>query len=171
MSGSGRSTSNEPLVVSWEARKTADMIRTINEHYRAAKLLCQKAESAPKGRRKLLLQLAKLNLMFAKAQLRDPSLRPKARLSADQCRAIAEALLAKEETALRGRWFAELAEIAERYDWPSSRTAPFQRLSKAERSAICNSSFSLCQRVFAPTATEQASLRQNTNEVLEWRKR
>jgi hypothetical protein len=44
MSGSGRSTSNEPLVVSWEARKTADMIRTINEHYRAAKLLCLSPE-------------------------------------------------------------------------------------------------------------------------------
>jgi hypothetical protein len=59
------------------------MIRTINEHYRAAKLLREKAESAPKARRKMLLQLAKLNLMLAKAQLRDPSLRPKARLSAD----------------------------------------------------------------------------------------
>jgi hypothetical protein len=144
------------------------MIRTINEHYRAAKLLRQKAESAPKGKRKLLLQLAKVNLMFAKAQLRDPSLRPKTRLSADQCRAIAEVLLAKEETALRGRWFADLAEIAERYDWPSSGTAPYQLLSKAEWSAICNSSFSLNQRVFAPylTATEQASLRQSLKEAL-----
>jgi hypothetical protein len=101
------------------------MIRTINEHYRTAKSLRQKTELAPKERRKLLLQLAKVNLMFAQAQLRDPSLRPKARLSTDQYRAIAEVLLAKAETALRGRRFAELAEIAECYDWPSSCTAPF----------------------------------------------
>jgi hypothetical protein len=71
------------------------MIRTINEHYRTAKSLRQKAELAPKERRKLLLQLAKVNLMFAQAQLRDPSLRPKSRLSTDQYRAIAEVCLQK----------------------------------------------------------------------------
>jgi hypothetical protein len=27
----------------------------------------------------------------------------------------------------RGRWFAELAEIADRYAWPSSSTAPFRQ--------------------------------------------
>ncbi len=146
------------------------MIRTINEHYRAAKFLREKAETAPKERRTRLLQLARLNLMLAKAKLRDPSLQPRARPSADQCRAIAEHLLAKEETTARGRWFAELAEIAERYDWPSSSTAPFRLLTKEEVSAIWNGSFSLRQRVFAPylTATEQTALMQNANEALEW---
>jgi hypothetical protein len=66
------------------------MIRTINEHYRTAEFLREKAESAPKERRERLLQLARLNLMLAKAKLRDPSLRPRARPSADQCRTIVE---------------------------------------------------------------------------------
>jgi hypothetical protein len=41
------------------------MIRTINEHYRTAKFLREKAESAPRERRERLLQLARFNLMFA----------------------------------------------------------------------------------------------------------
>jgi hypothetical protein len=127
-----------------------NMIRTINELHRAAKRLRELAKSVPLERREKLLQLARGNLQLAKAQLRDLSLRPKSRLSADQYRAIAEFLLAKEETAKRGRWFAGMVETAKYLDWPSSCTAPFELLTKEEVSAIWNGSFSLRQRVFAP---------------------
>jgi hypothetical protein len=91
-------------------------------------------------------------------------------LSADQCRTIAEHLLASAETAARGRWFAELAETAEREDWPSSCTAPFHLLTKEESGAIWNGQSALRQRVFAPflTETERATLRRDARETAEY---
>ena len=52
------------------------MIRTINEHHRAAKRLFALAEQCRTHRRLRLLQLARLNLLLAKAQLENPALRP-----------------------------------------------------------------------------------------------
>ena len=145
------------------------MIRTIDEHYRAYKRLKELAAKAPIHRRGRLLQLAKLALTFATVQLRNPKHRPdpKRRLSVDQYRAIAEHLLANPETARRGRWFAGMAEIAEREDWPCSATAPFEVLTKEESSAIWNGSAALRQRVFAPflTASQQAALRKDMKEA------
>jgi hypothetical protein len=92
-------------------------------------------ERAPIHRRERLLKLARLGLKLAHAQLRDPSLRPDVSLtlSADQHRAIAEFLLANPETKKKGRWFAELVEIAERCDWPSCAVAPFRVLIRSDR--------------------------------------
>lgn len=53
------------------------MIRTINEHHRAAKRLFAGAEQCRTTRGRLrMLQLARLNLVLAKAQLENPALRP-----------------------------------------------------------------------------------------------
>ena len=53
------------------------MIRTINEHHRAAKRLFAAAEQCRTARGRLrMLQLARLNLLLAKAQLENPALRP-----------------------------------------------------------------------------------------------
>jgi hypothetical protein len=52
------------------------MIRTINEHHRAAKRLFVLAEKCRTHRRLRLLQLARLNLLLAKAKLEKPALRP-----------------------------------------------------------------------------------------------
>jgi hypothetical protein len=89
------------------------------------------------------------------------------RLSPDQCRAIADHLLGSAETAERGRWFAEMAETAEREDWPSSCSAPFQLLSREESAAIWVASFAMRQRVFAPllTKTERDSLSHEMKEA------
>ena len=83
------------------------------------------------------------------------------RLSADQCRAIAECLLVAADTADRGLHFAQMAEIAEREDWPCSATAPYQLLTREESGAIWNAPYWTRQRVFAPylTKTQQAALR------------
>jgi hypothetical protein len=52
------------------------MICTINEHHRAAKRLFALADKcSPQGRLRLL-QLARFNLLLAKAQLENPALRP-----------------------------------------------------------------------------------------------
>jgi hypothetical protein len=146
------------------------MIRTINEQYRAYKRLRDLAAKVQMRRRERLLQLARMVLALATAQLRDPEFRPKARLSADQYRAIAEYLLANPDTATRGRRFAGLAKIAEREDWPCSATGPFQVLTKEESSGIWNGPFALSQRVFAPylTASQQAALRKDLKEMTEW---
>jgi hypothetical protein len=92
------------------------------------------------------------------------------RLSADQCLAIAEYLLKTAETQARGRWFAELAKTAERGDWPSSCTAPFQLLTKEESAAIWMASPALRQRVFAPylTKTELEALRRRATQGAEF---
>jgi hypothetical protein len=53
------------------------MIRTINEHHRAAKRLFALAEQCRTyGNRLTLLQLARLNLWLAKAKLENSALRP-----------------------------------------------------------------------------------------------
>ena len=52
------------------------MIRTINEHHRAAKRLFALAEQCLTHRRLRLLQFARLNLLLAKAKLENPALRP-----------------------------------------------------------------------------------------------
>jgi hypothetical protein len=53
------------------------MARTINEHHRAAKRLFALAELCRTTRGRLrMLQLARLNLLLAKAKLEDPALRP-----------------------------------------------------------------------------------------------
>jgi hypothetical protein len=52
------------------------MIRTINEHHRAAKRLFALAEQCRAHGRLRLLQLARLNLLLAKAKLENPALRP-----------------------------------------------------------------------------------------------
>ena len=52
------------------------MIRTIHEHWLAAKRLRERAPFLPPEKRERCLQLARLNLLLAKAQLRDPKLRP-----------------------------------------------------------------------------------------------
>jgi hypothetical protein len=52
------------------------MIRTIDDHHHAAKRLFAFAEQCPTHRRQRLLQLARLNLLLAKAQLENPALRP-----------------------------------------------------------------------------------------------
>lgn len=52
------------------------MTRTINEHHRAAKRLFALAEKCRPHTRLRLLQLARLNLMLAKAKLENPALRP-----------------------------------------------------------------------------------------------
>jgi hypothetical protein len=138
------------------------MIRTIQEHHRAAKLLFDLAKRASLKTRGKLLQLAKGNLRLAEAQLRNPALRPdtRQRMSADQYRAIAECLSTKPEMAKRAAWFADLARTAEQYDWPSSAVAPCQVLTSEESSAIWEI-YGFRQRVFAPflTKTEQAALR------------
>lgn len=125
---------------------------------------------AAKERRDYLLKLARANLKFAEAQLRDPSLRPDVslRLSADQYRAVAEFLSAKPDAEKRGRWFAAMAETADRGDWPSSAVAPFRVFTQEEATAIWNGPRELHQRVFAPylTATEQAALRQSAKEAM-----
>jgi hypothetical protein len=89
------------------------------------------------------------------------------RLSADQCHAIAEHLVGTVETVDRGRWFAELAKTAEREDWPSSCTAPFQLLTPEESGAIWNGPSSLRQRVFAPylTKTERPALKRSAKDL------
>jgi hypothetical protein len=55
------------------------MIRTINEHHRAAKRLFALAPQCRPERRPRLLQLARLNLLMAKGKLADPALRPNRR--------------------------------------------------------------------------------------------
>jgi hypothetical protein len=52
------------------------MIRTINDHHRAAKRLFALADQSRPQRRPRLLQLARLNLLLAKAQLENVALRP-----------------------------------------------------------------------------------------------
>jgi hypothetical protein len=52
------------------------MIRTTNEHHRAAKRLFALADQCRAQERLRLLQLARLNLLLAKAQLENPALRP-----------------------------------------------------------------------------------------------
>ena len=53
------------------------MTRTINEHHRAAKRLFALAEQCRTTRGRLrMLQLARLNLLLAKAKLENPALRP-----------------------------------------------------------------------------------------------
>jgi hypothetical protein len=52
------------------------MIRTINEHHRAAKRLFALAGQCRVHKRLRLLQLAPLNLLMAKAKLENPALRP-----------------------------------------------------------------------------------------------
>jgi hypothetical protein len=60
------------------------MIRTINEHHRAAKRLFAVAEQCRTHKRRLrLLQLARLNLLLAKAKLENPALRPDRQRSAN----------------------------------------------------------------------------------------
>jgi len=151
------------------------MIRTINELHQAYKRMRELAAKAPIHRRGRLLQIARGVLTLARGQLANPKHRPdpKRRLGADQYRAIAEHLLASLETAQCGRWFASMAETAEREDWPSSATAPFAVLTREESSAIWNGSFALRQRVFAPflTASEQAALRKDLKETVEWMKK
>jgi hypothetical protein len=51
------------------------MTRTINEHHRAAKRLFALAEQCRTDKRLRLLQLARLNLLLAKAKLENPALR------------------------------------------------------------------------------------------------
>jgi hypothetical protein len=53
------------------------VMRTINEHHRAAKRLFAAADRLPPERRSRLLQLARFNLLMAKAQLENPALRPR----------------------------------------------------------------------------------------------
>jgi hypothetical protein len=58
------------------------MMRTINQHHRAAKRLFALAEQCRTHERRLkLLQLARLNLWLAKAKLENPALRPDKRRS------------------------------------------------------------------------------------------
>jgi|HubBroStandDraft_2_1064218.scaffolds.fasta_scaffold63968_5 hypothetical protein len=52
------------------------MIRTINEHHRAAKRLFALADQCRTQGRLRLLQLVRLNRLLAKAQLENPALRP-----------------------------------------------------------------------------------------------
>ena len=52
------------------------MIRTINEHHRAAKRLFELAKVGAAGKRARILRLAQLNLLMRKAQLANPALRP-----------------------------------------------------------------------------------------------
>jgi hypothetical protein len=82
---------------------SCQMIRTINEHHRSAKRLFELAKKAALERREKLLKLARGNLMLAKAQLREPALRPdtKLRPSADQYCAIAECLLGEPQMEKR----------------------------------------------------------------------
>jgi hypothetical protein len=51
------------------------MLLTINQHWRRAKLLREKAEKLPLRERRRCLMRARLHLALAEAQLRDPSLR------------------------------------------------------------------------------------------------
>jgi hypothetical protein len=57
------------------------MIRTINEHHRAAKYLFALSEQCRTPERRRMLQFARLNLMLAKAQLKNPARRPDKRRS------------------------------------------------------------------------------------------
>jgi hypothetical protein len=94
------------------------------------------------------------------------------KLSADQCRAISEHLITHGDAA-RGNWFKELAEIAERDDWPSSVTAPFELLTEEESASIWNENPNTRGRVFAPylTKTELAALRRRHKETVEYAER
>ncbi len=127
------------------------MIRTINELHRSAKRLFELAKEVAPERCGRLLQLARLGLRFAEAQLRNPSLRPdmSLRMSADQYRAVVECVSAKPEMVKRARRFGDLAEMAELYAWPSSADAPFQVLTEEELSEIRKAPFELRQRALA----------------------
>jgi hypothetical protein len=148
------------------------MIRTLEEHHQSYRRLIAAAKKAPTERREKLLKLARLNLTFAQLQLRDPSHRPdtKLRMSADQYRAIAECLSSAPDLAKRASYFEGMAERAELHDWPSSATAPYLVLTTEELEAVAAAPYWTHQRVSAPflTDTEQAALRQNAKDLLEY---
>jgi hypothetical protein len=56
-------------------------MRTIHEQHQSYKRLRALAAKAPLHRRERLLKLARLGLLLAQAQLRDPSLRAKTKVS------------------------------------------------------------------------------------------